>query len=123
MKRTETTHSYCGNLIKRVSLDVRSRDAAITSGAKAMEVACKALDQAEQSHAKVLKNLKELQSENQKVQGQLSVHDASMESLHLALLTQAITFEEEVRAQSLDAAMKAHDGRISKLQKTIRELA
>lgn len=64
-----------------------------------------------------------MESEQQISQEELSEHYASMKSLRLDLLSQVIIFVEEVRAQSLKAAMKARDDRIFRMQKTINKLA
>lgn len=53
-------------LLEELSLAIKSQEAVITSVAVTVEIARKALDQAEQRHAEVLENLKELVSKKQK---------------------------------------------------------
>lgn len=72
---------------KDLSLPMKSREAVIASTMETMEIAWKALEQVEQCHAEVLKNLNEMESDQQKAQEELFAHYDSMESLCLELLT------------------------------------
>lgn len=79
-------------------LVVRTREAAIASAAKAVEDSQKTIKQAKQHHAEVLKNLKELESEQQKAQTKLTKHRSFVESLCLSLSAQAVISAEEAMA-------------------------
>lgn len=87
------------------------------SVAEAVEVARMALEQPKQHHAKILKNLKVLESKQQKAQMKFSEHCPFVQSLYLSLLAQVVISVEKARAQSLEVALKAD--KISGLQLTI----